>query len=792
MSVYTIGTRCTSSSFYRNAVCCASCVRSRWPALVSWPPAVHRVGVRESSLIFQLHMSIKTKMSGQNADNPGSWVSKILDDIGQSSCDPAVVRLQLKRIKSIAKRGDSYVEEVFTEAWDALRSQSSMTRLAAMHVCDELFVRSKRFRNLLIDNRFPIFVEQVVAPGKSLPAPKEAAAKLRAMALQSIQQWTRRFGSHHVELTIAYTYLRDAGMISEEEAVRDMPEAQLATTVEPATQPGSPEPDASTQHAQQLLQDIGDSTMALRVCMQCLVTLLGTLGHPVPTHIMPAPEPKIDPPRGNNAENATAAATGGATTGAGSCGEAAAHVATGDHTGASQEEGEEGEEQLEFEDVDWEEHAGSASAVADTMSAAAPPEHSTQQPGRRALPKKIRAAVLTALREGQRAMQKVHVPKLARHREALAEAGVEAGALAVAACGAGAAALPGSCRDVPLRPLRAAAELPELHAAALELLGVLAGVVVPVEEEGRGSAGGTQGDAQAPTGPRRRRVLRGRNEREWPDVAPAPAATVRMRDPAAPNMSDPYTVTTSCGGGTRPSAAGAAAAPRGASAAAATVAVSAAGAVPPRETANNPPRRGGTGEAAGSAPVMPKEAVKRLAAKAPVLPAGDYLRLWDSYESQMEFVQQHMTQGQVYSHWGRVDDDVQLDRAHVENLPAQRAVFHDSLAAAARSPRSAAAGADAAAAPPPSTAARPAEAEPRQRLPPAPEPAPQTAAEFRAAARDHNMSVLARAGRQEVGDIDGLRGAEGGQAGKKRGRESPGARQKLRGVMRKLSRSTRR
>lgn len=78
-------------------------------------------------------------------------------------------------------------------------------RLAAMHICDELFIRSKRFRYLLIDNKFPIFVEQVVAPGKSLPAPKEAAKNLREMALNSIRRWTQRFGNHNVELTIAYT-----------------------------------------------------------------------------------------------------------------------------------------------------------------------------------------------------------------------------------------------------------------------------------------------------------------------------------------------------------------------------------------------------------------------------------------------------------------------------------------------------------------------------------------------------------------------------------------------------------
>lgn len=79
-------------------------------------------------------------------------------------------------------------------------------RLAALHVCDELFLRSKHFRRLLMDNKFPIFVEQVVAPGKSLPAPKDAAKTLLEKALECIQQWNQRFSRHHVELTIAHTY----------------------------------------------------------------------------------------------------------------------------------------------------------------------------------------------------------------------------------------------------------------------------------------------------------------------------------------------------------------------------------------------------------------------------------------------------------------------------------------------------------------------------------------------------------------------------------------------------------
>lgn len=38
-----------------------------------------------------------------------------------------------------------------------------------------------------------------------------------------------------------------------------------------------------------------------------------------------------------------------------------------------------------------------------------------------------------------------------------------------------------------------------------------------------------------------------------------------------------------------------------------------------------------------------------------------------------------MTQGQVYNHWGRVDDDVALSPRAVQDLLAQRRVFYDSL-----------------------------------------------------------------------------------------------------------------
>lgn len=128
-----------------------------------------------------------------------------------------------------------------------------------------------------------------------------------------------------------------------------------------------------------------------------------------------------------------------------------------------------------------------------------------------------------------------------------------------------------------------------------------------------------QGAGSAP-GPRRQRVLRGRNEREWPEVAPARVTSAaRMRDPTAANLSDPYTISAHGGGAARPRAAERRAA----------AASGASGAEP---GGAGGPQRGGTAAAAAEPPSsqaasMPKEIVQRLAAKAPVLPAGVALRI---------------------------------------------------------------------------------------------------------------------------------------------------------------------
>ena len=86
-------------------------------------------------------------------------------------------------------------------------------------------------------------------------------------------------------------------------------------------------------------------------------------------------------------------------------------------------------------------------------------------------------------------MQTVHMPKLSKLRAALADTGADAGTIAAAVSrgDAAAAELPSSCRAVPMELLRAAADLPEAQAAALELLGVLAATPELAKETARAS-----------------------------------------------------------------------------------------------------------------------------------------------------------------------------------------------------------------------------------------------------------------------------------------------------------------
>ena len=77
----------------------------------------------------------------------------------------------------------------------------SQVRLLAVDVCDELFMRSKAFRDL-VSPSFDRFLQLAVGyrSRDPLPGPADCAENLRTKALAAIQRWERAFGMHYPQV----------------------------------------------------------------------------------------------------------------------------------------------------------------------------------------------------------------------------------------------------------------------------------------------------------------------------------------------------------------------------------------------------------------------------------------------------------------------------------------------------------------------------------------------------------------------------------------------------------------
>ncbi|CAH1792451.1 unnamed protein product [Owenia fusiformis] len=115
----------------------------------------------------------------------------------------------MKQIKNICRKSDLYVELAFDNVMIELQQDHAEIRLSAFQIINELFTRSHRFRELLIQD-FHNFTEHAtnVNPDNPLPKPKPVAKILHTKALETIQQWKDKYGEAYKKLTLGYHYLK--------------------------------------------------------------------------------------------------------------------------------------------------------------------------------------------------------------------------------------------------------------------------------------------------------------------------------------------------------------------------------------------------------------------------------------------------------------------------------------------------------------------------------------------------------------------------------------------------------
>lgn len=152
-----------------------------------------------------------------------------LTHTGEKELDPPV----LKGITRICKISNDYVIHAYNLLIGYLEANHAEVRLSCFQICIELFKRSHCFRELLVSN-----LEQVMALtvetdlSKPLPKPRSTALSLKKLALTTIRDWAKQYGSGYKKLHLGISFLKnckrvDLNAMALEEAAEHSREEEL-------------------------------------------------------------------------------------------------------------------------------------------------------------------------------------------------------------------------------------------------------------------------------------------------------------------------------------------------------------------------------------------------------------------------------------------------------------------------------------------------------------------------------------------------------------------------------------
>ncbi|XP_062903099.1 UV-stimulated scaffold protein A isoform X2 [Mobula hypostoma] len=135
-------------------------------------------------------------------------LSQLVEDLttsGQQTLNPE----QMRELKKICKSSEECVKHAYHLIMRQLNQEHSEIRLSAFQIANELFVRSSQFRLLLVSN-FQEFLELTIENDyeQPLPPPKEAAQKLKKMAIKAVQEWQDKYGNAYKKLSLGYHFLK--------------------------------------------------------------------------------------------------------------------------------------------------------------------------------------------------------------------------------------------------------------------------------------------------------------------------------------------------------------------------------------------------------------------------------------------------------------------------------------------------------------------------------------------------------------------------------------------------------
>ncbi|KAL6575629.1 hypothetical protein OROHE_001006 [Orobanche hederae] len=116
----------------------------------------------------------------------------------------------LKAIKLTVRYSDSELRCAAQTLMSFMKRDHSQVRYLALLIIDQLFVRSKLFRNLLVENLDQLLSLSIgFRRNHPLPAPASVASILRLKAIEFLEKWNESFGIHYRQLRLGYDYLKN-------------------------------------------------------------------------------------------------------------------------------------------------------------------------------------------------------------------------------------------------------------------------------------------------------------------------------------------------------------------------------------------------------------------------------------------------------------------------------------------------------------------------------------------------------------------------------------------------------
>ncbi|XP_058095904.1 UV-stimulated scaffold protein A homolog [Magnolia sinica] len=116
----------------------------------------------------------------------------------------------LKAVKSTVRSSDDNVRIAIDSLMQKMKKDHSQVRYLTLLIIDELFMRSKLFRSLLVVN-FDNFLSLSVGFRRNLPLPppRAVASTLRSKSIELLEKWNASFGIHYRQLRLGFEYLKN-------------------------------------------------------------------------------------------------------------------------------------------------------------------------------------------------------------------------------------------------------------------------------------------------------------------------------------------------------------------------------------------------------------------------------------------------------------------------------------------------------------------------------------------------------------------------------------------------------